>query len=433
MTYDATLDLAVPEDPSGGATGRVGLTDAENHLILVQGVFSAALAIASVFLSLYLFSIGGFRTIAWFYVAQYACMPPAFMVAGYLLRRHTTKDVIRWGLLVLCGVYVALLLLGADAREWAVLLGAATGIGEGIYWPGINLSEYLATNATTRNLYYGKLFAVSNIASVVGLPLSGATLAIASHFDTRQTGYYVLFGLLVLMLLVTHRLGAGITGYSGLTFSTGDLVRHRRTREWWLVLLQNLLRGLWAYALPAFSAVLLYLIVDGELSLGLLSAGTTVLVGASSFFAGRVLQRHPRSFLLGAVVVPFGMVGFAYQQNWLGILCYSVLIMSFDPYAQNATYKAMYDVMEQCSTRWQSAFHFIVEREIAWNAGRVVSFTVILLILDPHDQARAGRTLQHLIVFAAALPVVVGFVQHRLHTSSRESAHPLVPGASQEG
>jgi len=418
-----------PQERSRAVPAAPTLTPSENHLIGVQGVFAAASAIASVFLSLYLFKVGGFRTIAWFFLAQYAFMPVAFTMSGYVMRRRSTKDVIRLGLLILCGVYVTLLALGEDARHVSFLLGALAGIGEGTYWPGINLSEYIATHATTRNLYYGKLFAVSNVASVVGLPLSGVTVAVAGHLATPRAGYYVLFGILVGMLLLTHRLGAGIDQWSGLRFGVRDFVEHARSREWRLVIAQNVLRGLWAYALPAYSAVLLYLIVRGELSLGLLSAVTTVLVGAASFVAGRTLQRRPTTFLLGAAVVPVGMLGFAYQQNWLGIACYVVLIMSFDPFAQNATYKAMYDVMERSGRRWQDAYHFIVEREIAWNTGRVISFAVILLLLDPHDQHRAATTLQHLIAAVAALPIVVGAVQWRLHRMTAGAPDVAGPGA----
>lgn len=398
------------------------LTAPENHLIRVQGIFSAALAIAAVFLSLYLFEVGGFRTIAIFYAAQYACMPIAFTAAGYAMRTRSTKDVVRWGLLTFAGMFLVLLLLGDEAPRYALLLGMVSGIGEGLYWPGINLSEYNATHSATRNLYYGKLFFTSNIASVLALPVSGSILGIARHYWTVESGYYVLFGLLIGMLLLTYRFASGLAPWSGVEFSGSDMRRHVRNHEWQLVLLQNTLRGLWAYALPAFAAVLLFLIVKHEFALSLVSAATTVLTGGASFMVGRILHKHPRTFLLGAAVVPVGMLGFALQQNWFGIFCYAVLILCFDPFAQNFTYTAMYDVMDRTRKPWQQTYHFIVEREVAWNLGRVISFVTLLLLLDANvDKA---HVLQGAIAFAAVLPLVVGIVQYRYYrrTSVESSA-----------
>ncbi len=409
-------------DIEATGVGVADLTDAENHLIQVQAVFAGALAIAGIFLSLYLFSVGSFRTIASFYAGQYLFQSVFFIIAGYLLRYRSTKYLIRVGSLVLCILYMLLVVLGPDARHFAFLLGALSGIGEGILWPGINLSEYIATHNRTRNLYYGKLFFLSNLASVIGLPLSGLTITVAKEVSTAQTGYYVLFGILIAILLLTYRLGAGVDPWTGVTFSTRHMARHARNPAWKLVLAQNLLRGLWAYTLPAFSAVLLFLILqEDELSLSILSAITTIAVGFASLMAGRYLQRHPKAFLLGAIVVPVGMVGFALNQNWLGVAFYSVLILCFDPFAQNTTYKAMYDAS---SSGWKDCYHYIVEREIAWNTGRVLSFGGVWWVLSAGDQIDID-ILTKAIATAAVLPLLVGILQYVLYRMS-----PAGEGAS---
>lgn len=410
MTRHADRPAPEMQEPT-----RDRLLPAENHLIQVQSVFAAALAVATVFLSLYLFKVGGYSAIALFYAGQYACMPPAFIAAGYIMRKRSTRYVARAGLLVLCGEFLALLLLGPDAGSVPLLLGIVMGIGEGLYWPGINLSEYRATHTQTRHIYYGKVFFATNLASVIGLPLSGLVLGGSDGVSASRSDYYVLFAILVLLLLWTFRLGAGLAPWSEITFSVRDMRHHVRSPLWKLVLLQNFLRGIWAYALPAFAAVLLYLIVDGELALGLVTSGVTLVTAAASFAAGRLLQRYPHSFLLGAAIVPVGLISFGLQQNWVGVACYAFLVWGFDPFAQNFTYKAMYDVMERESARWQDAYHFIVEREIAWNAGRVTSFLGVLLVLQATDQTQALTTA---IAVVAVLPVVVGFVQFRLYRLS---------------
>ena len=407
------------------------LTEPERRLIQVQAVFVAALAVAGVFLSLYLFTVGGFRAIALFYGGQYLIQPIFFIASGYALRRHSSKQLVRVGLLLVVILYVLLLFLQDKAQHYAFYLGLLSGIGEGLYWPGINLSEYVSTHQRTRNLYYGRLFAMSNIASIIGLPVGGIILTVARYIDTPQTGYYALFGVLIVMLLLTYKLSAGVSAWSQVNFSASDMVQHRRTEEWQLVLWQNVLRGLWVYTLPAFSSVLLFKILEHELSLSILAAATTVLAGVASLLAGRILHRRPRSFLLGALIVPFGLLGFSAEQNWAGILCYSLLIMAFDPFAQNFAYSAMYNVMDGEGKSWRDTYHFIVEREIAWNLGRIISFFAMYFVLSSGDQVDA---LRRAIMVAAVLPIVVGLMQYRLHVLTRgasaRAAQPAEQGSA---
>ncbi len=397
----------------------VALTDTENHLIQVQGVFSASLAIAGVFLALYLVQLGDFRTIALFYLGQYSFQIFFFIVAGYLMRNRSAKYVIRLGLLVLVALYGLLLVLGDDARGYAFWLGALSGVGEGLYWPGINLNEYIATHNRTRNLYYGKLFLYSNLASVIGLPLSGIVLYFTKNLWLPQSGYYVLFATLMLVLLVTYKLSAGVATSSGVKFSLADIRKHRRTPAWRLVLAMNFCRGLWAYTLPAYSAVLLFEILadafdtkDPEFALGVLTAVATVAVGWASLAAGKILQRRRSAYVVGALVVPIGMLGFAFNQNLWGVFYYAVLVLCFETFAQNTQYKAMYDVMDGAAKHWSTAYHFIVEREVFWNLGRVVSFGALGWALLHGDQL---HTLTFAIGLIAVLPLVNGVLQWAYH------------------
>lgn len=419
-TFDpSSVSPEVLSDDTEPTAHPDGLTPTENHLIEVQGIFSAALAIAGVFLALYLVQLGDFRTIARFYAGQYLFQIIFFVVAGYLMRRRTARFVIKLGLLILVGLYGALLALGDDARGYAFLLGALAGMGEGLYWPGINLNEYIATHNRTRNLYYGKLFLYSNCASVLGLPLGGIVLYLTDDLWTPESGYYVLFALLMLMLLVTYKVSSGVATSSGIQFSAGDFLRHRRSTAWKLVLAQNFCRGLWAYTLPAYSAVLLFNILsdalgtdDPEFALGVLSAAATIAVGLASLVAGRILQRQRSAYLVGAVVVPIGMIGFAFNQNLWGIVFYALLILCFETFAQNTQYKAMYDVMDNAASHWSTAYHFIVERELWWNLGRVASFAALGLAFTDDNQV---ETLTTAIALIAILPIVNGGLQWAYH------------------
>jgi MFS transporter, YQGE family, putative transporter len=395
-------DVAIAAEQSG--PGK--LTSGEVHLIQVQGMYQAANAIAGIFLSLYLFQVGGFRSVCLFYATNYTVQTFAFAANGRLLYKYRTHQLARIGLSLLCLVFLLLLVLGDNAVHYVVLIGALAGIGDGFYWSNINTSEYVVTHEHSRNRYYSRLFFTNSLGSVAGPPIAGIILTVFGDDATLRGGYYVLFGMLVLAWALTQFHARGMSSLSGSEFRLDDL-RQPRSLEWNLIVLQNFLRGLWIQPLISFSAVLLFLIVDSELTLSIVSVCTTVLTGLFSFAVGHQLQKYPRTYWLGALVVPVGMIGFALQQNWFGIFCWAILVQCFDLYANTSTFKVMYDWMDRTGKPWTRLYHLVLEREAALNIGRLIGFGAVYLALAGGNEETVVATG---VGLAAVFPLLTGIV-----------------------
>jgi hypothetical protein len=71
--------------------------------------------------------------------------------------------------------------------------------------------------------------------------------------------------------------------------------------------------------------------------------------------------------------------------------------------------KTYYDVMDSLPGEWQTRYHFMIEREFALGAGRLLSFGALLLFLTPQNQVAIATQW---ILCIAALPLLVGVLQY---------------------
>jgi YQGE family putative transporter len=391
---------------------RSGLTSAERHLIEAQGLFSGAAAVAGLFLNLYLFKVGGTSAIAWYQIVNFMTVTVVFVVVGFLLRRRSTRPIMQVGLLVLCAEYLLLLTLGNDARHVVVLLGFIEGVGQGLFWAGTNVNEYVVTHRSTRALYIGKLALWQNSLPAASLLAAGGIIAVATHLSGDRTGYFILFGCMIVVFgLTIHHVG-GTKPLTGVTFSLRDFKDDAENPLWRYSLAQQFLRGAWSMLLSAFAGVLVYVLLHTELRVSIFMAASTIVSGVAGMVAGRVLHEHPTAYVLGATVVPLGLIGFGLGAGWIGLACYIVGIQAFDGFGKNPVDRVSYDAQEHSGADWQHTYHYFVEREIALNAGRISGFIAVLVLLSGGADISAVRNC---LITAAALPPLTGLLQWRIH------------------
>ncbi len=397
------------------------LSAGERSLIRVRALYIGASAIMSIFLGLYLLHVGGVATVATFFAAYFSFLTLGFLVAAPLLRAGATGTVMRWGALFLCGVYLLLVLLGPSAVDHVVLMGALGGVGVGLFWAGHNLTEYAVTSEPTRSLYLGRMEAVSQLAATVAPPLAGAVLVMGSWMLPGHTRYYVLFGVLTAALMWVRHAAGRLPKVAGISFSLPDIWRGERADGWWDVLGQQFLRGIWESVTYTFAPILVFVVVRSELGVSVFAAGTTLLSAGVALLAGRMLHRWASAYVVGVVAVPVGLLVLAFGHSWAGIAAYVLCVTCGDHFARIGMVRGMYGVMESGA----GAYYLFVHREIALNAGRVLSFVVVLLLTARLEQMQAVSVG---IALVAAMPLLGGLLQWRI---DRVLAAPAV-GADTE-
>ena len=413
---------------------RTGLTTAENDLIRQQSIFSAADAILRLFLGLYLFGIGGVETVAVFFAARYLSMTIGFVIFGKLLRWFSSVTQARSSMLILSAFCIVLIYLGPDALHYVGALGLLAGFAEGIYWPSINSSVQAATHESTRNHFFARRAAFTQIAGALAPPLAGLALLVAAVVSSKADGYYILFAGLVVLLLMCRRQLKDTERWGGekqKLYSVRSSFRRPRHGEWSLLLVQSFCTGARSTAVGVFAPILWFKVIESELGVSILSMVMTAVTALASIVAGRALARWPRSFWFGVVVGPVGLVLFALVHSWIGLAAYVLMVSAGDTPTTNAASKSFARGVERAPGGWKPNFHLFVEQEVAINAGRILGFALILFLLAVASELNAVRIG---VIALAPLDLISGLCQvalaryeappasiEELHTSNAEA------------
>lgn len=392
------------------------LSTAERDMILVKSLYLMAGSIAAVFSTLYLFKLGGFTGVSWFYVGSFTAVPLGFALAGKVMRRWSLGRTMAIGSLLLAGFFAVLPFVDSPGIVIMLLLGAANGIGESFCWAGINLGEYVAAKPERRAIFLGRMSYWNGIAGTAGPPVAGIIFAIAAFTGDERHGYVLLFALIVLSLLTVAGAALRCIKYSGIQFDFSDVGTGLGEASWRNALGQQLFRGLWNSALGSLATVLVLLAINSELGVSVVAAVGTIVGAVTSRWAGKVLQKHHHAYLAGALLVSFGLVGFATSHGLLSVLFLVLLIRGFDPFSYIATTRDTFTSMDRSGRPWTDNFSRLVEMEVALAIGRIVSFGAVLALVGVNDQS--PDQVRQVIILLAIAPLLVGLLQQRFLRST---------------
>ncbi|GMV94341.1 MAG: hypothetical protein AMXMBFR82_41190 [Candidatus Hydrogenedentota bacterium] len=171
---------------------------------LLTGLYSAAEALCSIFVTVYLWiNSHDLNLICRYYIALFVITPIFFVLAGWYSQVRDRLHVYRLGLILHAVYYGALLLLRERAPDYAVALGALLGVTWGAYWGGANTINYDVTTHGKRELFYGLLGAVTNLARLAAPPLGGLIIQLS---DDRLQGYHRLFAAVLALYILAFAL-----------------------------------------------------------------------------------------------------------------------------------------------------------------------------------------------------------------------------------
>lgn len=394
------------------------MTKEEKLLIKVNALFSFVVALAGIFLSVFLFKLGGFQSLALYYLITLITLFFTYIFSGYFLKKYSSISLIRLGFLFYTVLYSLLFILGRESVNFLLPLGLINGLAGGNFWAGNNLTQYVATHEHSRNEYFGKLNLWSNLALAAGPILGGSIIQFFKVFTLETLGYTILFLLVSLFFGFLFFFVRKLPKHTGISFSASDILRHKPDIPWRIILGQQFLYGLFDSAFAVFAPVIVFLIVKEELTLGFINTLLTVVYAIANIFAIRVLKKYKHSYLWGAIFCSFGIFLFAWQNNWWGIVSLILINRSFFPLLIITTSKTSYDIMDKSKESWRSKYHFLVERDCVLGVGRILSYIFLLYFFTGGNQLEIARNW---ILYAAIFPLLIGVLQFYLPHQSRHS------------
>ncbi|MEK7165291.1 MAG: MFS transporter, partial [Patescibacteria group bacterium] len=276
--------------------------------------------------------------------------------------------------------------------------------------------QYLLTTAHTRSRYFGRLNFWLNIALASGPILGGLIIRLFSLVSEPIYGYMTLFLLVAVIDFYILLLAFRLPRHVGISFSFVDILQHKRSISWKIVLVQQFIFGLWDVAFAAFSGVLIFLIVKQELYVGGVKTVSALIFAVGSIVAGKILQRYKFMILPAAYLSTLGLLLFGLFQNWWGIVAFLLLPSLVQPFVNVATSKSIYDVMDESKESWQNKYHYLIERDSVLGLARILNYVILLFIFTPENQITVAKTW---ILIIPLFPLLIGTLQWLQYRNSK--------------
>lgn len=343
--------------------------------------------LVSVFLSAFIWTrTGSLLSVALYKLGECVFLPLAFYANGFLLRRLSIQQAFFIGCLLQGVSSMILVLSGVPANAQLFVYGALFGIGNGFYWANRNYLELKETTDQIRNYFYGLLYSISSLSSIIVPVIAGWFIVLGdmSGFYTSTSAYIILFaGAFALMIVSAQIVRKG-------TFVTPKPEAREKNsagfsaKRRYLNIANGLIDG------TDFTASLLLLIAFGnEGALGTGLAIVAVCKVIASYIYGRFNtgKSQLKTFIFGVGLFFISALALAWLPIFSGVSAYVLgSTIAFAFIYITATPWAMSLIDQEARKTGISLYAFIIDGEVWINTGRVIGIGLLLAIAFMYSQ-----------------------------------------------
>lgn len=407
------------------------------RLIRVQVFYFFSHALAGVFVNVFLWQQEeSFTPVIIFNLALIFFLLLSYTASGYFLRKVSPSKLIQVGIGFTLTFFLFLILLREKAINYIFWLGFLKGLGDGFYWSGFNLFQYVLTSKTNRDHYFGFSNFWLGLSQIFGPFAAGIVIAGTSlilkfcQMPAGFTGYYFLFSLVALSFGITGYYTLRLPDLSGIDFAYSDLKRVFFVSPLWrYVLAQQFVLGLWDVSIYTLMGIFAFMILTGEFQLGVYGAISNLIFSLGSLYAGNILSQEKRLklSLLGALAFSIGMLVMAILNNFLGISAFAILTGFFGPLLSISLGTLILTTIDLDRRGWEQKYVYLLSRDMALGVARVISYLILLLLFTNFNQQIVVRSW---LSFVTIFPLVIWLLirsQERARKSLDTSGSSALP------
>ena len=366
--------------------GDVPITKDLLLLIAIGGLYSLSVALSNTFVNVFLWKqSGSFFDIGLYNITVVIFQPITFILAGKLVKIMDRVLVLRMGVFSLAAFYFAVLMVGDQASEYLILLGAILGIGYGFYWLAFNVLTFEITEPENRAFFNGFSGAISSLGGMIA-PLT-AGFIITNTLGNK--GYDIIFSLsmllfaaaIVLSFFINYRSAHG--KYSFLQI----LGERKRNNDWKRITLAHFFQGLREGTFVFIVSIFIYISTGNELSLGTFGLINSSIAFFTYYAVSRFVKKQHRnvSIFLGAVGLFGSVFLLIINVSYINLLLYGACIAIFYPLLLVPYISLTYDVIGKGWKAAELRVEYIVVREVFLNTGRFLSILLFLVAISSFD------------------------------------------------
>lgn len=381
-------------------------------LLVVNGLFVTANALSGTFVNVYLWKVRSeFAPIAWFALATHITGALTFWLAGSWVKRHNKMNSLRLGVAVSAMFYLLVLLLGTKAIQYVALLGIVQGMASGFFWLAFNVVYFEITERDNRDLFNGWAGLLGSGAGMIAPWISG--FLITRMPDTA--GYRLIFA----MSLAVFVIGVVFSFFLQKRKAQGDyswlfVYRCLRDDRRWrfagaALVAQGLREGVFGFII----GLLVYISTKSEMTLGNYSLITSAVGLVSFLLVGKLLKPPYRKWgmLAGATVMVGVILAFFWQVSFVTLLIFGVAVALVYPLFSIPMTSTVFDLIGTNEESARKRVEFVVLREFALDAGRMIGVLVFLVVVSISP---SPVTLNWLMLAIGSSPLVAWIFMQRL-------------------
>lgn len=377
--------------------GREDVSKDLKLLLIVGGLYAISVALSNTFVNVYLWrQQSDYTTIALYNLFIFIAQPIVFILAGRWAKQVDRVIVLRLGVFFLSIFFLVVLLLGAQASEYVILLGVLLGIGYGFYWLAFNVLTFEITEPETRDIFNGFLGLLNSFAGMIGPFLAGFLITRLEN----KTGYTVIFSVSLTLFVIAVVLSFFIQRRSAEgTFVLKNVLKWGDiTPNWKRILFANLAQGLREGSFPFLITIWIFVATGTEMALGTFGLVTSAVSLVFYFIVGRFISNKYRKvpILIAAIVLASAVWIIAFDLNFTRLITYGIIISMAYPMLMVPFLSMTYDVIGKAKNSAEWRIEYVVGRELFLNSGRVIGIAVFIATVIFFDPEKA---LSYYILF----------------------------------
>ena len=382
------------------------LTKETKYLLIVGMLFLAGSNIASVFLNVYLVRLTNSIFIILFQnILNYVSLLIAFIIGTKFISKINLVTFLKTGIFSMIAYYLLILSLKEQAQLFLIPLGIFNGIGQGFYYFSFNLLTGQLVKESEQGRFFSYQQTFSYLFGIIMPSLSGYIISIY----TKLTGYYILFFISALLLIIGIYMSIFI---KGLTLNQNirllEVLKLKGNKYWNANKYYNFSNGIRDSIFNQIFTVFAYTIISNEQIIGQFnSIMACICIFSSSLIASKFNRTNQKNYHLIASMIYFGIMSLLgiFQSPKILLITYILLGVV---YCWNQTiFQSVKFQLAKIANNDYNQYEYIVASEFPIALGRIIGLSISLITCSLFSLNNAYRFL---IIFNGTLWLIDHFI-----------------------
>lgn len=338
---------------------------------------------SGLFLNLYLWRLTQDLTInAVYNIISFAMTPAAFALGGLIAKKRDRMLTYRIGIVMIAFFYLMVIITQEHVPDYYIWFALFNGISSGFYWTGYLVLQYDVSTDSNRIRFLAMNMVMFNTAGLAGPALAGFII----QRNEGLQGYIFIFTLAFIMFVI-----AAIVSFRIPTVHSHHRIYYlkmmglvmQRNRRWLKALYGFLVMGLFQGIMLFLPNIILFQAVGREDWVGYLGVFFSSLTVATGYVISRKAQKeNVRVYVFASttgVVIGSGLLLLGVE-IW-SVVTFMILFSICNPLAINTLTSYYYRLMGTLPLKGQLRIESVVMRELFLNIGRVISISLLVLLV----------------------------------------------------